>query len=47
MQGEKLEDWLVYPSSREYFSVEPTASLSANKFTKNISTGIPVDLAVR
>ena len=31
-------------SSREYFGVEPTAFLSASKFTKNLSTGIPVDL---
>ena len=44
MQGEKIEGWSVSPSVREYFSVEPTAFLSANKFTKNLSTGIPVDL---
>ena len=47
MQGEKLEDWFVSSSSREYFSVQPTASLFANKLTKNLSTGIPVDLTVR
>ena len=44
MQGEKVEDWFVSPSSREYFGVEPTAFMSANKFTKNLSTGIPMDL---
>ena len=47
MQAEKLEDWFVSSSSREYFSVQPTASPSANKLTKNLSTGIPVDLTVR
>ena len=44
MQGEKIEGWFVSPSSREYFGVEPTAFLSANKFTKKLCTGIAVDL---
>ena len=40
MHGEKIEVWFVSPASREYFGVEPTAFLSANKFTKkNLSTG--------
>ena len=39
MQGEKIEAWFVSPASREYFSVEFTAFLSANKFTKNLPTG--------
>ena len=39
MQEEKIEAWFVSPSSREYFGVESTAFLSANKFTKNLSTG--------
>ena len=34
MQGEKIETWFVSPASREYFGVESTAFLSANKFTK-------------
>ena len=44
MQGQKIEGWFVPPSSREHFGVESTAFLAANKFTKNLSTGIPVDL---
>ena len=44
MQEEKVEGWFVSPSSRKYFGFEPTAFLSANEFTKNLSTGIPVDL---
>ena len=44
MQGQKKEGWFVSSSSREYFGVEPTAFLLANKFTKNLSSGIPVDL---
>ena len=44
MQAEKMEGLFVSPSTREYFGVKPTAFLSANKFTKNQSTGIPVDL---
>ena len=44
MQGQKIEGWFVSPSSREHFGVESTAFLAANKFTKNLSTGIPVDL---
>ena len=44
MQGEKIEGSSVSLSVREYFSIEPTAFLSANNFTKNLSTGIPVDL---
>ena len=39
MQGEKIEAWFVSPASREYFGVESTTFLSANKFTKNLSTG--------
>ena len=34
MQGEKIEAWFVSPASREYFGVESTAFLSANKFMK-------------
>ena len=34
MQGEKIETWFVLQASREYFGVESTAFLSANKFTK-------------
>ena len=34
MQGEKIEAWFVSQASREYFGVESTAFLSANKFTK-------------
>ena len=34
MLGEKIEAWLLSPASREYFGVESTAFLSANKFTK-------------
>ena len=37
MQGEKIEAWFVSPASREYFGVESTAFLSANKFTKKKS----------
>ena len=44
MQAEKMEGLFVSPSTREYFGVKPTAFLSANKFTKNLCTGIPVDL---
>ena len=36
MQGEKIEAWFVSPSSREYFGVESTAFLSANKFSNKI-----------
>ena len=39
MQGERIEAWFVFPSSREYFRVEFLAFLSATKFTKNLSTG--------
>ena len=31
MQGEKIEAWFISPSSREYFGVESSAFLSANK----------------
>ena len=34
MQGGKIEAWFVSQASREYFGVESTAFLSANKFTK-------------
>ena len=34
MQGEKVEAWFVSQASKEYFGVESTAFLSANKFTK-------------
>ena len=34
MQGEKIEAWFVSQARREYFGVESTAYLSANKFTK-------------
>ena len=34
MLGEKIEAWFLSPVSREYFGVESTAFLSANKFTK-------------
>ena len=44
MQAEKIEGLFASPSAREYFGVKPTTFLSANKFTKNQSTGIPVDL---
>ena len=44
IQGEKIEGWFVSASSRDYFGVEPTAFLSTNKFTKNLYTGIPVDV---
>ena len=36
MQGEKIEAWFVSQASREYFGVESTAFLSANKFSKKI-----------
>ena len=36
MQGEKIEAWFVSSASREYFGVESTTFLSANKFTKNL-----------
>ena len=36
MQGEKIEAWLVSSANREYFDVESTAFLSANKLTKKI-----------
>ena len=36
IQGEKIETWFVSPASKEYFGVEFTAFLSANKFTKKI-----------
>ena len=39
LQGEKIEAWFVSPASREYFGVESTNFLSANKFTKNFPTG--------
>ena len=39
MEGEKTEARSISPVSREYFGVESTAFLSANKFTKNLSTG--------
>ena len=39
MQGEKIEAWFVFPSSREYFGFESTAFPAANQFTKNLSTG--------
>ena len=39
MQGEKIEAWFASPSCREYFGVESTTFLSANKFTKNLCTG--------
>ena len=38
MQGEKIEAWFVSPSSRKYFGVKSAAFMSANKFTKNLST---------
>ena len=39
MQGGKIEVWFVSQiRSREYFSVESTAFLSANKFKKNLPT---------
>ena len=34
MQGEKIEGWFVSPSSRKYFSVKPTAFLSAKNAQK-------------
>ena len=34
MQGEKIVAWFLSPASKEYFGVESTAFLSANKFTK-------------
>ena len=34
MQGERIEAWFVSQAHREYFGVESTAYLSANKFTK-------------
>ena len=38
MQGGKIEAWFVSQASREYFGVESTDFLSANKFTqKNMS----------
>ena len=39
MQGEKLETWFVSEACREYFGVESTVCLSANKFTKKLPTG--------
>ena len=33
MQGEKIEAWFVFPSSREYFGVESIAFLFANSFS--------------
>ena len=39
MQGKKIETWFASPSSKKRFGVESTAFLSANKFTKNLSTG--------
>ena len=36
MQGEKIEAWFVSQARREYFDVESTAYLSANKFTQKI-----------
>ena len=34
-----MEGWFVSPASREYFGVDSTAFLSANKFTKNLLSG--------
>ena len=34
MYGEKIEAWFISQTRREYFVVESTAFLSANKFTK-------------
>ena len=34
MQGERIEAWFVSQACREYFGVESTAYLSANKFIK-------------
>ena len=34
MHGEKIEAWFVSQATREYFGVESTDFLSANKFTK-------------
>ena len=40
MQVEKIEAWFLSPANREYFEVESTAFLSANKFTRNnLTTG--------
>ena len=39
MQGEKIKAWLTSHASREYFGVESTTSLSANKFFKNLPNG--------
>ena len=36
MQGGKIEAWFVLQANREYFGVECTALLSANKFKKKI-----------
>ena len=36
MLGEKIEAWFSSSASREYFSVESTAFLSARKFSKKI-----------
>ena len=40
MQGEKIEAWFASLSTSEYFGVESKAFRSANKFTKNLSTGM-------
>ena len=34
IQGKEIEAWFVSQANREYFGVESTAFLSANKFTK-------------
>ena len=34
MQGENIKPWFVSQASREYFSFESTAFLSANTFKK-------------
>ena len=39
MQEEKIEAWFISPACREYFVVESTTILYANKFTKNLLTG--------
>ena len=46
MQGEKIEGWFVSQASREYFGVESTAFLSANKFTKK-STHLSDEVTVK
>ena len=34
IQGEKIEAWFVFKTSREYYGIESTAILSASIFTK-------------